>query len=42
MTELVADVLALAAEAGSARCNLVGHDWGGAVAWALAGTRTGC
>jgi pimeloyl-ACP methyl ester carboxylesterase len=35
MPELVADVLALAEEA--ARFHLVGHDWGGAVAWALAG-----
>jgi pimeloyl-ACP methyl ester carboxylesterase len=37
MPELVADVLALAAEAGPARFHLVGHDWGGVVAWALAG-----
>jgi pimeloyl-ACP methyl ester carboxylesterase len=46
MPELVADVLALATEAGAggaateagaARFHLVGHDWGGAVAWALAG-----
>jgi len=37
MSELVADVLALAEEAGAARFHLVGHDWGGAVAWALAG-----
>jgi alpha-beta hydrolase superfamily lysophospholipase len=34
MPELVADVLALAE---AARFHLVGHDWGGAVAWALAG-----
>ena len=37
MPELVADVLALATEAGAVRFHLVGHDWGGAVAWALAG-----
>ena len=37
MPELVADVLALAEAAGAARFHLVGHDWGGAVAWALAG-----
>ena len=37
MSELVADVLALAEAAGAARFHLVGHDWGGAVAWALAG-----
>jgi pimeloyl-ACP methyl ester carboxylesterase len=37
MPELVADVLALAESAGAARLHLVGQDWGGAVAWALAG-----
>ena len=37
MRELVTDVLALATEAGATRFHLVGHDWGGAVAWALAG-----
>jgi len=37
MSELVADVLALAEEAGAARFHLVGHDWGAAVAWVLAG-----
>jgi pimeloyl-ACP methyl ester carboxylesterase len=37
MPELVADVLALAEAAGAARFHLVGHDWGGAVAWAPAG-----
>jgi pimeloyl-ACP methyl ester carboxylesterase len=36
MTELVGDVLALADQAGVERFHLVGHDWGGAVAWALA------
>lgn len=35
--ELVADVLALLDAAGLASAHLVGHDWGGAVAWALAG-----
>ncbi len=42
MTELVADVLGLLDTAGSdgtraERVHLVGHDWGGAVAWAMAG-----
>ena len=37
MPELVADVLALADQAGVVgRFHLVGHDWGGAVAWHLA------
>jgi pimeloyl-ACP methyl ester carboxylesterase len=36
MPELVADVLALADRAGVGRFHLVGHDWGGAVAWHLA------
>jgi pimeloyl-ACP methyl ester carboxylesterase len=36
MRELVADVAALLDEAGLARAHLVGHDWGGAVAWAFA------
>jgi pimeloyl-ACP methyl ester carboxylesterase len=35
--ELAADVLALADAAGAARFHLVGHDWGGVVAWHLAG-----
>ncbi len=35
MAELVADVVALADRAGAARFHVVGHDWGGAVAWAL-------
>lgn len=34
--ELVEDVLALADAAGAERFHLVGHDWGGAVAWAVA------
>jgi pimeloyl-ACP methyl ester carboxylesterase len=36
MPELVADVLTLADRAGVGRFHLVGHDWGGAVAWHLA------
>lgn len=36
MRELVDDVLALAGQAGADRFHVVGHDWGGAVAWALA------
>jgi pimeloyl-ACP methyl ester carboxylesterase len=38
MAELVADVVALLDEAGVDRAHLVGHDWGGAVAWAVAGS----
>jgi pimeloyl-ACP methyl ester carboxylesterase len=34
--ELVADALALADRADAGRFHLVGHDWGGAVAWHLA------
>ncbi|MQA15784.1 MAG: alpha/beta fold hydrolase [Pseudonocardiaceae bacterium] len=34
MSELVADVAALADAGGFRRFHLVGHDWGGAVAWA--------
>jgi pimeloyl-ACP methyl ester carboxylesterase len=34
--ELVDDVLALLDELGPAEVHLVGHDWGGAVAWSLA------
>lgn len=34
--ELVGDVLALIDASGHERVHLVGHDWGGAVAWALA------
>jgi pimeloyl-ACP methyl ester carboxylesterase len=37
MGELVDDVLALADELGADRFHLVGHDWGGAVAWQVAG-----
>jgi pimeloyl-ACP methyl ester carboxylesterase len=36
MDELVGDVLALIDELGVPRVHLVGHDWGGAVAWTLA------
>ena len=38
MGHLVGDVLALADAAGAARFHVVGHDWGGAVAWALGAT----
>jgi pimeloyl-ACP methyl ester carboxylesterase len=34
--EVVADVLALADVYGIGRFTLVGHDWGGAAAWAVA------
>ena len=37
MEHLVSDVLALADELGWDRFHLVGHDWGGAVAWQVAG-----
>jgi pimeloyl-ACP methyl ester carboxylesterase len=36
MAELVADVLGLLDAAGVSQAHLVGHDWGGAVAWAVA------
>lgn len=36
ITELVGDVLALVDASGAGRVHLVGHDWGGAVAWAFA------
>ena len=35
LRELVDDVLALADAAGAERFHLVGHDWGGGVAWAV-------
>lgn len=35
--ELVQDVLAVAQDQGFVRFDLVGHDWGAAVAWAVAG-----
>jgi pimeloyl-ACP methyl ester carboxylesterase len=37
MRELVADAVALLDAAGVQRAHVVGHDWGGAVAWVLAG-----
>ena len=36
MTELVSDVVALIDAADLERVHLVGHDWGGAVAWSVA------
>ncbi len=36
ITELVEDVCALADAAGAEQVHLVGHDWGGALAWAFA------
>jgi len=39
MDHLVADVLALADAAGAERFHLLGHDWGAAVGWVLAGAR---
>jgi pimeloyl-ACP methyl ester carboxylesterase len=36
LRHLVDDVLALLDEVGAERAHVVGHDWGGAVAWALA------
>jgi len=36
MGELVRDVLGLVDEAGHERATVVGHDWGGVVAWSLA------
>jgi pimeloyl-ACP methyl ester carboxylesterase len=37
MSQLVADVVAISDRLDAARVHLVGHDWGGAVAWSLAG-----
>jgi pimeloyl-ACP methyl ester carboxylesterase len=37
ISELAADVVGLIGTAGVERVHLVGHDWGGAVAWAVAG-----
>lgn len=37
MRSLAADVLALADAAGAERFHVLGHDWGAAVAWSLAG-----
>src|SRR4051794_7691053 len=36
MAEMVADTLALVDASGAERVHLVGHDWGGGVAWAFA------
>lgn len=36
LPNLVADMVAVIDQLGSGRVHLVGHDWGGAVAWALA------
>ncbi len=36
LTELVADIVALLDQAGLERAHVVGHDWGGGVAWQLA------
>jgi pimeloyl-ACP methyl ester carboxylesterase len=40
MPELVGDVVAIADRLGAARIHLVGHDWGGVVAWTLAGRQS--
>ncbi|MDQ2797581.1 MAG: alpha/beta hydrolase, partial [Actinomycetota bacterium] len=37
ISELVEDVVALLDAAGIDQAHVVGHDWGGAVAWSLAG-----
>lgn len=37
MSHLVADVIGIADAQGAERFHLVGHDWGGALAWAVAG-----
>jgi len=37
LTELVDDVVALLDAAGIDRAHIVGHDWGGGIAWTLAG-----
>ncbi|NHN55377.1 alpha/beta fold hydrolase [Calidifontibacter sp. DB0510] len=39
MSQLVRDVVALIDAAGHERAHIVGHDWGGAVAWGVAGMR---
>lgn len=36
MPELVKDVLGIMQTLGNGRCRLVGHDWGGAIAWQVA------
>lgn len=40
LSELADDVVALLDEAGLERAHVVGHDWGGAVAWFLASRRS--
>jgi pimeloyl-ACP methyl ester carboxylesterase len=35
-SELIADILAMLDAAGAERAHIVGHDWGGAVAWGIA------
>ena len=42
LEELVADVVALVDAAGRGPVHLVGHDWGGAVAWLVAGNHPEC
>ncbi len=43
MDKLVADVIGIADAQEVERFHLVGHDWGGALAWAVAGAhRNGC
>src|SRR5439155_25778648 len=37
ISELAGDVVALIDASGASRVHLVGHDWGGGVAWAVAG-----
>ncbi|WP_068263846.1 alpha/beta fold hydrolase [Janibacter limosus] len=41
ITEMVDDVVALLDEAGAERAHIVGHDWGGALAWAVAARAPG-
>jgi pimeloyl-ACP methyl ester carboxylesterase len=41
VSELCDDVLAVASSLGRRRFHLAGHDWGGTVAWALAGDHPG-
>lgn len=36
ITQMVGDVVALLDEVGAERAHVVGHDWGGALAWAIA------
>lgn len=41
LDHLVADVVGMADELGASRFDVVGHDWGGAVAWALGAQHPG-